>query len=39
MELHCNGNKRKLEFRGVRRYRRGREKNREAEKRGNRKAR
>jgi len=39
MELHRNGNKRKLEFGGVRRHRRGREKNREAEKKSNRKAR
>ena len=37
MESPCNGSGRKLEYRRVRRHRRGKEKNREAEKRGNRK--
>jgi len=39
MELHCNGSGRKLESREVRRYRRGKEKNREAKERDSRKVR
>jgi len=39
MESHRNGSRRKLKSGGVRRHRRGREKNREAEERGSRKAR
>jgi len=39
MELPRNGSGRKLEYRRVRRHRRGKEKNREAEKRSSRKAR
>ena len=37
MELHRNGSGRKLESRGVRRHRRGKEKNKEAKERGSRK--
>jgi len=39
MELPRNSSRRKLEYRRVRRHRRGKEKNREAEERGSRKAR
>jgi len=39
MESHCNSSRGKLESGGVRRDRRSKEKNREAEKRGSRKAR
>jgi len=39
MKSHYNGSGRKLESRGVRRHRRGKEKNRKAEERGSRKAR
>jgi len=39
MESPCNGSRRKLEYRRVRRHRRGKETNREAEERSNRKAR
>jgi len=39
MESPCNGSGRKLEYRRVRRHRKGKEKNREAEERGSRKAR
>jgi len=39
MESHRNGGGRKLESRGVRRYRRGKEKNKEAKERGSRKTR
>jgi len=39
MELPCNGSGRKLEYKRVRRHRRGKEKNREAKERGSRKAR
>jgi len=39
MELHHNSSGRKLESGGVRRYREGRKKNREAEERNSRKAR
>ena len=37
MELPCNGSGRKLEYKRVRRHRRGKEKNREAKERGSRK--
>jgi len=39
MESPCNGSGRKLEYRRVRRHRKGKEKNKEAEERGSRKAR
>jgi len=39
MESHHNGNRRKLESGRVRRHRRGKEKNREAKKKGSRKVR
>jgi len=39
VELPCNGSGRKLEYRRVRRHRRGKEKNKEAEERDSRKAR
>jgi len=39
VELPCNGSGRKLEYRRVRRHKRGKEKNREAEERSSRKAR
>ena len=39
MELPCNGSGRKLEYKRVKRHRRGKEKNREAEERSSRKAR
>jgi len=39
MELHCNGRRRKLGSGGMRRHRGDRKRNREAEKRGSRKAR